>query len=490
MRTESSFVMKLKSLKYQILFLSMLPIAGFCVSGYSSYLDIKGLNGLLEDCHNDLVPTLEALGDFDTAREVVKTHIWEGLAHPNDVEDRKKMSDDLPKDISDIQVALSAYEKTKFGPYEKANYPNIKKDIEEYLKRTHELAALIRSQNPQDLAKAEEIMDTEMRRLDEAIDKYSDEVTKEGHAEAMADKALAKEMEHKAMVYLASVTFVMGGGVAIALMVLGKRIVSKVSQTSETVELSSVQVSAAIEQLSAASNELANASTKTAASLEEAAATVEELSELVGNNCESSKKAADLAEHSSARATSGEGELKQLLNFMQNISASSKKMLEILDVIDDIAFQTNLLALNASVEAARAGEQGKGFAVVAEAVRNLAQRSSVAAKDINVLISKSAEEVNEGVKASSKSGDVLRVILEDIKKISAINREIAAGSEEQSNRINMLSQAIEVIDTSSQGNAASAEEISATSLEIAGQSEAVQKQIQDLGTLIHGKNAA
>jgi methyl-accepting chemotaxis protein len=297
-------------------------------------------------------------------------------------------------------------------------------------------------------------------------------------------------MEHKAMLYLASVTFVMGGGVAIALMVLGKRIVNKVSQTSETVEHSSVQVSAAIEQLSAASNELANASTKTAASLEEAAATVEELSELVGNNCESSKKAAELAEHSSERATSGESELKQLLNFMQNISASSKKMLEILDVIDDIAFQTNLLALNASVEAARAGEQGKGFAVVAEAVRNLAQRSAVAAKDINVLISKSADEVNEGVKASSKSGDVLRVILADIKKISAINREIAAGSEEQSNRINMLSQAIEVIDTSSQGNAASAEEISATSLEIAGQSEAVQRQIQGLGTLIHGKSAA
>lgn len=486
MANSGTWGQKAKSLKYQILFLSALPILGFSFTGYSSYKDIQGLNALLEGVHTGLVPTIESLGKFELARESLKGHVWEAMAHENDLKDRIEMSDDLVHDIANVKEGLAAYEKTPQDSYEKEHFPKVKKATEEYVLLATRLQTLLRSEKASDLKEAKEIVYGPMQQLDGVLGEYAEAVIKKEYAEAETDKLAAKAMEHKAITFLIAMTLLIGGGVATLLMVLGRRIVNKVSHTSETVESASSQVAVAIEQLSAASTELAHASTKTAASLEEAVATVEELSTLVGSNSAHTKKASELAVKTNHTATSGEQELKSLFTSMQSISASSKRMIEIIDVIDDIAFQTNLLALNASVEAARAGEQGKGFAVVAEAVRTLAQRSAVAAKDINQLITQSSEEVGQGVKASEQSGQVLRSILEDIAKVMTINNEIALSSEEQASRISMLSQALEALDTASQGNAASAEEISATATEIASQTEAVQVQIHDLGILIDG----
>src|SRR5690606_19337280 len=130
-------------------------------------------------------------------------------------------------------------------------------------------------------------------------------------------------------------------------------------------------------------------------------------------------------------ATRGEVEMKALVDSMTEISKDSKKISDIITVIDDIAFQTNLLALNAAVEAARAGEQGKGFAVVAEAVRALSQRSSAAAKDINDLIRSSVDRIEKGSEQAQKSGTVLSEILNSVQKVSQLNQEIAAASAEQ-----------------------------------------------------------
>lgn len=171
---------------------------------------------------------------------------------------------------------------------------------------------------------------------------------------------------------------------------------------------------------------------------------------------------------------------------MRLISQDSKKIEEIIHVIDDIAFQTNLLALNAAVEAARAGEQGKGFAVVAEAVRALAQRSASAAKEINGLIKESVERTEQGSSIADNSGQVLTRIVSSVNKVVTLNKEIAQASNEQSQGISQISKAMNQLDQASQSNAASSEEIAATAGEIEHRAAELQSQVRILSAEVLG----
>lgn len=171
---------------------------------------------------------------------------------------------------------------------------------------------------------------------------------------------------------------------------------------------------------------------------------------------------------------------------MNDISKSSKKIEEIIAVIDDIAFQTNLLALNASVEAARAGEHGKGFAVVADAVRSLAQRSAIAAKDITGLIKESVEKIERGTLKSAKSGEMLQSIVQSVKKVSDLNNEISVASEEQSTGIAQIGKAMNQLDQSVQTNAASSEEIAGTADEINNQAQIMKNVVDELNVVVYG----
>lgn len=174
---------------------------------------------------------------------------------------------------------------------------------------------------------------------------------------------------------------------------------------------------------------------------------------------------------------------------MEGIASGSKKIEEIITVIDDIAFQTNLLALNAAVEAARAGEQGKGFAVVAEAVRNLAQRSASAAKDITTLIQDNVSQSENGAKVAGQSGTVLRDIVTSVKKVADLNSEISAASQEQSSGLEQISKAMNQLDQATQGNAASSEEVAASSEEMSAQAVMLADLASDLHTLIQGEGS-
>ena len=208
-----------------------------------------------------------------------------------------------------------------------------------------------------------------------------------------------------------------------------------------------------IQEISVGSKDLAGRAESQAASLEETAATMEEITSTINMNAENAKKANDLASETQQRATRGREVVTTAVSAMSEIEGSSKKITDIISVIDSIAFQTNLLALNAAVEAARAGDAGKGFAVVASEVRTLAQRSSAAASDINSLITVSSEKVEDGVRLVNATGEALTEIVDAITEFSTVMAEISAASAEQSTGVAEVSSSVSHMDTMTQQNA-------------------------------------
>src|SRR5471030_379181 len=198
---------------------------------------------------------------------------------------------------------------------------------------------------------------------------------------------------------------------------------------------------------------LSNRTEQQAASLEETAASMEELTATVRQNADHAQQADELARSASSVAVKGGGVVGQVMSTMDEISAASRKIVDIIGVIDGIAFQTNILALNAAVEAARAGEQGRGFAVVATEVRNLAQRSATAAKEIKSLIDASVERVDAGGRLVKQAGATMDDIVGSIQKVTVIMADILGASREQSIGIDSVTRSISEIDHVTQQNA-------------------------------------
>ena len=222
-------------------------------------------------------------------------------------------------------------------------------------------------------------------------------------------------------------------------------------------------ISTGATEISAGNMTLSDRTESQAASLEETAASMEEMTSTVRLNADNSEQARQLASAAEALAVKGSDVSHNVITSMSEISASSRQISEIIGVIDEIAFQTNLLALNAAVEAARAGEQGRGFAVVASEVRNLAQRSAGAAKEIKELISDSVKKVEEGSLFVDESGRALDAILQSIKDVSVLVHEIAAASREQAIGIEQVNVAVTNMDEGVQQNAALVEQVAAAS---------------------------
>ncbi len=230
-------------------------------------------------------------------------------------------------------------------------------------------------------------------------------------------------------------------------------------------------------EIAQGNNELSHRTESQASSLEETASAMEELTSTVQQNAENSTEASKLSNSVMEKATNGGAVVRNAITAMSDINKSSKKIADIISVIDEIAFQTNLLALNAAVEAARAGEQGRGFAVVAAEVRNLAQRSAGAAKEIKGLINDSVEAVGQGTKLVDETGKTFEELVSSIENVSNMISDIDSAGKEQSAGIGEVSAAVSQMDEMTQQNAALVEEAAASSKSMEEQSQALLDQV-------------
>ncbi|HTR07137.1 MAG TPA: methyl-accepting chemotaxis protein [Paraburkholderia sp.] len=256
-----------------------------------------------------------------------------------------------------------------------------------------------------------------------------------------------------------------------------KRMQESLTGVIGTVLTSTASVSTASKQIAAGNIDLSSRTEQQAASLQETAASMEELTSTVQQSASNAQHANDLATAASEAAGRGGAVVSEVVDTMNSINESSRKVVDIIGVIDGIAFQTNILALNAAVEAARAGEQGRGFAVVASEVRSLAQRSASAAKEIKALIDDSVAKVDAGTELVARAGSTMSEIVTSVERVTGIMAEISAATHEQTMGIEQVNRAISQIDEATQQNAALVEQASAAAQSMQDQAALLERAV-------------
>ncbi|WP_377701877.1 methyl-accepting chemotaxis protein [Pseudoduganella sp. UC29_71] len=468
------------------------------ILGLSAITAMGGINKATEDLAQERMPSVQAvmairidIGDFRR---------WQ-LLHILSSED--KWYDTYDKRLGEAQAAFQAdserYQKLISSPEEKARYDAFLAQWQQFVADNPKLLEMSRK-GLKDEARtlATGPMAQTVTALNEQLNKLV-KLNVEGGAASSAAAAATYHSARTTIVALLAATVVLGmllatwvarivarplqDAVSVARQVAGGDLTRQIEVTStcETGQLmgalkdmtGSLQalvaqvrsgtdtIATASGQIASGNQDLSSRTEQQASSLEETASSMEELTSTVKQNADNARQANQLAQSASGIAVRGGDVVGQVVGTMASINESSRKIVDIIAVIDGIAFQTNILALNAAVEAARAGEQGRGFAVVASEVRNLAQRSAAAAKDIKTLIGDSVEKVDAGSRLVDQAGATMEEIVASIARVTDIMSEITAASQEQSSGIEQVNTAIVQMDQVTQQNAALVEEAAA-----------------------------
>jgi methyl-accepting chemotaxis protein len=386
---------------------------------------------------------------------------------------RMEISDGLAKEVRELEKKCGTF------------CADLSDDFEKYSKTWTDIQQKFKASGNMDIAKGQVI--SNLTPLAESLFDKLDKKGSQAYKAANTEFTTAAETNHKSQRTLIIITGIFLACILGAGFLIQRKVTSLAFGVADSVLESVSRTTDKTQKTLESSDTLSSASSTQASAVEETVASIEELSSMVQKNAENAKSASDLSQHSTEKAELGGREILNLIGSMREISDSSKKMSEIINVIDDIAFQTNLLALNAAVEAARAGEQGRGFAVVAEAVRNLAQRSAGAAKEIGSLIKESSELTDRGSSVADKSNSALQDIISSIKKMSELNREIASASAEQSVGIQQITKAMNQIDQTVQTNNTVSNELKHLATDLMSETERLQTSSHSLMELIKGR---
>jgi methyl-accepting chemotaxis protein len=478
---EDKFMKMFQTLKGRLILICALLSIALIIVGATGYITLRSVASDFSHVAEINLPNANLLQGMSTStgnaiREVVRL----GYTDINEAE----VKTIVDKFESQVQLYIEAdkkYQQVPFVEGEDALYDQVSKGWEKTLSAAREAVKARQSNNAAEFKK---ILDGEFHKSYTAHSNALETLIKFQNDQAHIWSEKANATKNLAQNLLAIISLI---GLFLGILVgylISSGLQKDLRKIATAVAESKESVSQASEQLHAASQQLANSSTEAAASLEETVASIEELTSMVKLNADNAAEASRLSQESQETAVRGNQEMEHLITAMDGINTSSKKIQEIISVIDDIAFQTNLLALNAAVEAARAGEQGKGFAVVADAVRSLAQKSAVAAKEISTLINDSVSQVEKGTEIADRSGQSLKNIVKSVKTMTDLNVGISSASNEQSQGISQISQSMNQLDQATQSNAASAEEAAASSETLLRQAKSLAEQVEHLRNLV------
>jgi methyl-accepting chemotaxis protein len=487
--------------------------------GLFSQRQLASLDHVSAEISTNWMPSIEALGHI---AEGISSVRMAGLAHILAVEEKDKIhaEADVKRQIDDLNKDQATYVKLISSPNEQALYDAFKAEWGSYM--------MLQDQFKQasSIGEAEQARVVAMGKGREAFERSLVALQKiivlnhQGGVDASAEAGRVYGVGTWSILAAIGTAVVIGFGLALAvarsltsplkqvvdvldqvsqgdltqrvrhdrhdelgdMQVALDRMVESLSSMVSQVRMGADSVATASTQIAQGNTDLSSRTEQQASNLEETAASVEQMSGTVRTNADNAHQANQLASAASEVAARGGDVVTQVISTMNDIQSSSRKISDIIGVIDGIAFQTNILALNAAVEAARAGEQGRGFAVVAGEVRSLAQRSAQAAREIKTLINDSVEKVNAGSNLVSTAGDTMNDVVLQVRKVTDLVGEIAHASTEQSQGIGQINQAVSQLDQMTQQNAALVEESMAAAESLKVQADGLAQAVSAFRT--------
>lgn len=454
-----------------------------CVSGAIggfSFFQAKQILKELDYSNTVNVPRMRNATLVDMMHDGLRSNVFSALYYGrlNDSKHVEALKQENAEFVKNMKEHYGALEKINDDAEIGKALKESESDLDVYTKASTEMVEMVAAGKVPDAeAKVPEFM-TKFEILEEKLGTLGDLVEKKSH---MQTEAGSKAMVTQALFAIVGILFGAAMGIFTVLQ-LNRVLRNFMKEIKDT----SAKVQSISDKLSASNGQLSSNATETASSLEETVASLEELSSMISLNTENSKKAFEVSEEAQTVAKKGEEDITLLTTAMSSIKSDSKKMEEVVNVIDDISFQTNLLALNAAVEAARAGEQGKGFAVVADAVRSLAQRSSASAKEISQMIKENLNKVERGHTVANQCATSLDKIFQHIKQMTELNGQIAQASQEQNTGLKQINQAMSQLDAASQENALAAESVAAGATESQVQAKIMMGSIDELNAVFFG----
>jgi methyl-accepting chemotaxis protein len=494
--------------KLGIGFALMVVLTAF--TGGLAIVQMGRINGAIEDVSENWLPSLNQVGEMQTLLNDMRRAELQHVVTVS-VEEKKLEVDRINADIVKLSDAGQKFEALLDSPTERQAFDTYKQELTTYLATSSKLVALS-SVGPTGLEATIQYLRGDSRVAFRAIFKTLNDLI------AINSKGALNSSENAHNTYFSAkinVALVLGvavvlatvlevwlsrqmtrpiqsavdaarefarGNLAVPLKTQGSDEIAQLLNAMESMRIDLSKVVASVrmgsESVANASSEIAQGNSdlsarteQQASALEQTSSSMEQLGSAVSHNAESARQANQLALGASTVAVEGGQVVSQVVETMKGINDSSKKISDIISVIDGIAFQTNILALNAAVEAARAGEQGRGFAVVASEVRSLAGRSADAAKEIKSLINASVERVEQGTVLVDKAGNTMTEVVNAIKRVTDIMGEISAASNEQSTGVAQVGEAVSQMDHATQQNAALVEEMAAAAENLHGQAQ-------------------